>query len=113
MSESTAASPRLSAPDSGTLAGAEFLRAIQTDAVLRQEMFPVTRTATFLAHAAVAPLPACVSAAIADYAHRAADCGQFEHLHREAESESRRLAAELVGFHPDEIAFSASTSAAL
>lgn len=83
------------------------------DGTLRRERFPVVARKVFLAHAAVCPLPAAVSGAIEAWARRAACEGQFEHLHAAAEAGCRRLAAQLVGGQPEEIAFAASTSAAL
>lgn len=89
------------------------IRAVLTDEGLRRREFPVTERAAFLAHAASAPLPARVAAAIGEYARRATEDGQFEHLHREAEDESRALAANLLGASADEIGFIPSTSAGL
>lgn len=83
------------------------------DEASRLRQFPVAAHKVFLAHAAVCPLPASVSLAIVDWAQRAASEGQFEHLHAAAESGCRTLAAQLVGGRPEEIAFAASTSAAL
>lgn len=75
--------------------------------------FPVAGKRTFFAHAAVCPLPAVVAKAVVEHAERASGEGQFEHLHRDAESGARTLAAELIGSSPEEIAFVSSTSAGL
>lgn len=79
----------------------------------RQREFPVVRERTYLAHAAVCPLPACVVAALGDYLKEVGRGGQFEYLHAAAEAGAREIAAELLGVTPDEIAFTTSTSAGL
>lgn len=89
------------------------IKAIAAGEDLRRREFPVTSRVIYLAHAAVAPLPARVSAAIAEYAQRAAETGQFEHLHKAAEDGARSLAAAMLGASPEEIAFVPSTSAGL
>lgn len=89
------------------------LNAILADEKLRRELFPVTQSRTYLAHAAVSPLPTCVAAAVSSYAEQASRLGQFEYLHREAERQTRKLAAELIGASAEEIAFIPSTSAGL
>lgn len=90
-----------------------FLEAIDSDEAFRREQFPSAARKTFLAHAAVCPLPAVVARAISAWSLRAASEGQFEHLHSAAEAGCRELAARLVGGSPSEIAFAGSTSAAL
>lgn len=84
-----------------------------SDETLRRELFPVVANKVFLAHAAVCPLPGAVSAAMVEWASRAACEGQFEHLHAAAETQCRHIAATLLDALPEEIAFAASTSAAL
>lgn len=79
----------------------------------RAAEFPVTAKKIFFAHAAVCPLPSRVAKAVVEHAERSSREGQFEHLHREAESGVRCLAAKLIGAHPEEIAFVSSTSAGL
>jgi selenocysteine lyase/cysteine desulfurase len=80
---------------------------------LRRREFPITRSRTYIAHAAVGPLPRAVVAAVQAYVERASHEGPFEYLHERAESEARRLAADLIGASPAEIAFVPSTSAGL
>ncbi len=92
---------------------ADRLPALLADEELRHRLFPVTRQKVFLAHAAVSPLPSAVISAVGDYLTRAGRLGQFEHLHREAEQEARKLSAELLGAQVEEIAFASSTSAGL
>jgi selenocysteine lyase/cysteine desulfurase len=92
--------------------GLDF-EALLADEDLRRREFPVAGRVIYLAHAAVGPLPARVAAAIAGYAARAAETGQFEHLHKPAEDSARSLAAAMLGASADEIAFVPSTSAGL
>lgn len=86
---------------------------ILTNEALRQQAFQVTSHKIYLAHAAVCPLPSCVIRAVSDYMKQAARAGQFEYLHHEVETQTRCLAAELLGASPEEIAFVSSTSAGL
>jgi selenocysteine lyase/cysteine desulfurase len=87
--------------------------ALLADEDLRRREFPVTGRVVYLAHAAVGPLPARVAAAIAGYAVRAAEAGQFEHLHKPSEDSARSMAAAMLGASAEEIAFVPSTSAGL
>lgn len=89
------------------------LEAILGNEDLRRREFPVAARVAYLAHAAVGPLPARVAAAIAQYAAKAAETGQFEHLHKPSEDRARSIAASLLGASSDEIAFVPSTSAGL
>jgi len=83
---------------------------ILADQKLRHQEFPVTEHKVFFAHAAVCPLPGRVARAVSDYVWDSAQMGQFEQLYSEAESQTRLLAAKLIGADPTEIAFIASTS---
>lgn len=80
---------------------------------LRRREFPITARKAFLAHAAASPLPRRVRAAIQGYVRRAAAQGQWEFLYTEAEEETRRYAAGLLGVEEAEIAFVPSTSVGL
>ena len=84
-----------------------------TDEAAREREFPVVAHKTYLAHAAVCPLPACVARALREYVAAIERDGQFEHLHAAAEASARRRAASLIGARAEEIAFAASTSAGL
>jgi selenocysteine lyase/cysteine desulfurase len=84
-----------------------------SDEQIRVRLFPVTRDLTFLAHAAVAPPPAPVSAAIVDFVQRVSREGQFDHVLGDVETELRQLAARLLNVQAREIAFVSSTSAGL
>lgn len=80
---------------------------------LRHQEFPITTQKTFLAHAAVSPLPRRVSSAIRDYVQRSASLGQWEYLYADIEKETRKYAAALLGADEEEIAFVSSTSMGL
>ncbi|MCC6418400.1 MAG: aminotransferase class V-fold PLP-dependent enzyme [Gemmataceae bacterium] len=77
---------------------------------LRDEM-PVTRRWTFLDHAAVAPLPACVHRAMVEWADDLAEHGVANEPRwlRRIE-EVRGLAARLIGADPLDVAFVKNTS---
>jgi selenocysteine lyase/cysteine desulfurase len=75
--------------------------------------FPVTREKAYLAHAAVAPLPASVARAVAGYAEEASRKGQFSALTTGRVSKARALAAQLLGAAPEEVAFTSCTSMGL
>ena len=74
-----------------------------------REMFPVTKTKTFLNHAAVSPLPEPVKAAIKTYLE---DIMVIEEDH-DCPNEGRRLFARLVNAEPSEIALVPNTSIGL
>jgi selenocysteine lyase/cysteine desulfurase len=75
--------------------------------------FPVVRRRVFLAHAAVSPLPQVAVEAMARYAARAAEEGQFGHLHAELLARTRQQLARLLGVAAEEVAFVTSTSTGL
>ncbi len=89
------------------------IASLLADESLRQREFPVVRERTYLAHAAVCPLPARVVTALGAYLSEVGRGGQFEHLHAAAEAGARSIAAELLGVDAEEIAFTTSTSAGL
>lgn len=80
---------------------------------LRREEFPVTRTKTFLAHAAVCPLPRRVAEAVAHYTMNACDDDQEIGLLPDFLAASRGVAAKLLHCQAEEIAFVGPTSVAL
>jgi selenocysteine lyase/cysteine desulfurase len=80
---------------------------------LRQHEFPVCRHKTFLAHAAVCPLPRRVASAVADYAGQATLDDQEQPVLKDLVRDTRDLAASLIGAQPDEIALVGPTSLAL
>ena len=77
---------------------------------LRRDEFPVTRTHVFLGHAAVCPLPRRVAHAVAHLSLNSAANDQEMVVDPELLSETRALAAQLIGAQPDEIALVGPTS---
>jgi selenocysteine lyase/cysteine desulfurase len=83
------------------------------DEAQRRELFPVCRTKTFLAHAAVAPLPRPVADAMCDYTRHASETHQeFGEVLRDVK-QARRVCADFIGAGPDEIALLGPTSLGL
>jgi selenocysteine lyase/cysteine desulfurase len=80
---------------------------------LRRHEFPVTGEKTFLAHAAVCPLPRRVSEAMRDHAASAALDDQEESFPIAQIRRARELGARLLHAQPEEIAFVGPTSLAL
>ena len=79
----------------------------------RGELFPICRDKIFFAHAGVAALPACVAEAICAYtiqsSHNPQEFGDvLRHI-----KETRRLCADFIGAHADEIALLGPTSLGL
>jgi cysteine desulfurase / selenocysteine lyase len=79
----------------------------------RRRLFPVVARHVYLAHAAVAPLPAWVADSVAGHVGRASREGQFDRVVDGAESGVRELSAGLLGVRSGEIALVPSTSAGL
>lgn len=83
------------------------------DEAQRRESFPVSHTKTFLAHAAVAPLPRAVADAMCDYTRHASETHQeFGEVLRDVKA-ARRVCAEFIGAGADEIALLGPTSLGL
>jgi cysteine desulfurase / selenocysteine lyase len=80
---------------------------------LRRHEFPITRDQVFLAHAAVAPLPRRVAAAIHNYSSNATIADQEELVPDGFIGQTRALAAQLIGAEPGEIALVGPTSLGL
>ncbi|HEY2342017.1 MAG TPA: aminotransferase class V-fold PLP-dependent enzyme [Chthoniobacteraceae bacterium] len=79
----------------------------------RQELFPVSRDKVFFAHAGVTALPACVAAAITAYTEQSSRNPQeFGAVLREFKR-TRKLCADFIGAHADEIALLGPTSLGL
>ncbi len=89
------------------------LERLLADESYRQQEFPVCERTAFLAHAGVSPLPRCVAEAMERYLEAATRANQEDVLPERTVSETRQLAANLIGAHPDEIAFTGSTSMGL
>src|SRR5439155_22974500 len=80
---------------------------------MRQREFPVVRERVFLGHAGVCPLPRRVSEAISKYAQQCATGDQEEFVYPMILSQGRKLAAQLLYFEADEVAFVGLTSLGL
>lgn len=89
------------------------LHDILHDEALRQHEFPVCRQRTFLAHAAVCPLPRRVAEAVSSYAGQATLDDQEKPVLGTLVRETRERAAALIGSTPEEIALVGPTSLAL
>src|SRR5436190_19802234 len=80
------------------------------DEAERQRLFPVCCTKKFFAHAGVTALPACVRDAMCAYLGEASEQPQeFADVLRDIKN-TRRLCAEFIGAHADEIALLGPTS---
>ena len=75
-----------------------------------REEFPITQNYIFLNHASVAPLPTSTVGAIEDYLHHQQDNSYVRGGYGHKVDHARRLAADLIGASPDEVAFTKSTS---
>lgn len=83
------------------------------DEARRRELFPICRDQVFLAHAAVAPLPAFVSDAVCAYTRASSENHQeFGDVLRDVKR-TRQACAQLIGAHADEIALLGPTSLGL
>lgn len=80
---------------------------------LRHTEFPVCRNKTFLAHAAVCPLPRRVASAVSDYAGKATQDDQERPVLSHLVKETRELAASLIHATSEEIALIGPTSLGL
>jgi selenocysteine lyase/cysteine desulfurase len=80
---------------------------------LRRHEFPVTAEQTFLAHAAVCPLPRRVAEAVRQYAAGTMLAEQEESFPAASVRRAREMAARLLCAKPEEIAFVGPTSLAL
>jgi selenocysteine lyase/cysteine desulfurase len=79
----------------------------------RREAFPVCKSSTFFAHAGVTALPRLVADAIIDYTR--ASCEQHQEFGEVLAKigEARKVSADFIGAHPDEIALLGPTSLGL
>lgn len=80
---------------------------------LRRNEFPVVRNEVFLAHAGVCPLPRRVADGMVEYVQGATRGDQEAFIYPGILKDARRLAANLLGCHADEIALVGPTSLAL
>lgn len=89
------------------------LQEILSNESLRQHEFPVTRDKVFLAHAGVCPLPRRASEAVRDYALKITQGDQEALVPDDLVMNTRKLAAQMMGAKPEEIAFIGNTSLGL
>lgn len=89
------------------------LQEILSNEELRQHEFPVTRDKVFLAHAGVCPLPRRASEAVRDYALKITQGDQEALVPDDVVMNTRKLAAQMMGAKPEEIALVGPTSLAL
>ncbi|HEX7863193.1 MAG TPA: aminotransferase class V-fold PLP-dependent enzyme [Verrucomicrobiae bacterium] len=89
------------------------LEELQSNEELRNHEFPITREKTYLAHAAVCPLPRRVSEAISNYAIGSSAIQQEAVMAPGWLTETRQLAAKFLGVKMEEVAFVGPTSNAL
>lgn len=80
---------------------------------LRRHEFPVAKDKIFLAHGGDCPLPRRVAEAVAKYAGDATTGDQEKFVYPKILSDGRKIAAQLLGCKPEEIAFVGPTSLAL
>ena len=83
------------------------------DEAARRDAFPVCRSQIFLAHAGVTVLPRAVADAVIDYTRQCCEHHQefgevLAHI-----DQARRVCADFIGAHPDEIALLGPTSLGL
>ena len=86
---------------------------IQSDESIRFSEFPVAENTTYLAHAAVCPLPSCARDAISKYASACVEEDQEDCMPPNLLRETRQLAADLIGAKMEEIALVGPTSLGL
>jgi len=86
---------------------------IQSDESIRISEFPVVQNTTYLAHAAVCPLPSCARDAISKYASACVGEDQEDCMPPNLLRETRQLAADLIGAKIKEIALVGPTSLGL
>ncbi|PQV64033.1 Selenocysteine lyase/Cysteine desulfurase [Abditibacterium utsteinense] len=81
----------------------------------RREQFPFFERKICLTHASISPLPRRSSQAIANYAARLSNEGQFDYIHDAIYKNCKERIARMLGHgaKPEEIAFAGSTSHAL
>jgi len=89
------------------------LKELLTNEQLRLHEFPVTKEKIFLAHGGDCPLPRRVAEAVAEYSRRSATGDQEKFVYPGILSDGRKVASQLLGCKPEEVAFVGPTSLAL
>jgi selenocysteine lyase/cysteine desulfurase len=90
-----------------------FIDRLQRDETFRREQFPIVERGAFFAHAGVCPLPRAAVDAMREFTERALYDAQESPWAMERVRETRRLAADLIGASPDEIALLGPTALGL
>jgi len=93
--------------------GKMTIEQIQSDESIRISKFPVAKNTTYLAHAAVCPLPSCARDAISNYASTCVGEDQEDCMPPNLLRDTRQLAADLIGAKMKEIALVGPTSLGL
>ncbi|MGA3170644.1 MAG: aminotransferase class V-fold PLP-dependent enzyme [Chthoniobacteraceae bacterium] len=83
------------------------------DEAARRDAFPVCRSQIFVAHAGVTALPRAVADAVIDYTRESCEHHQEFGEVIARINEARRVSADFIGAHPDEIALLGPTSLGL
>ena len=89
------------------------IESLVLDEAARRKAFPVCRSRIFVAHAGVTALPRAVADAVIDYTE---ECCEKEQEFAEVLvriNQARRVSADFIGAHPDEIALLGPTSLGL
>jgi cysteine desulfurase/selenocysteine lyase len=89
------------------------LAELLSDNHLREHEFPVACGRVFLGHAGVCALPRRVAEAVSNYAHLSTTGDQETFVYPMILTNGRKLAAQLLNCHPEEVAFVGPTSLAL
>jgi selenocysteine lyase/cysteine desulfurase len=91
----------------------DIITSLVLDEAARREAFPVCRSQIFLGHAGVTVLPRVVADAIIDYTRQCCEHHQEFGPVLARVNEARRVCADFIGAHPDEIALLGPTSLGL
>jgi len=89
------------------------IKDLHADTPLRETIFPVTKHSIFMAHAGVAPIPACAAEAIREMAEIASTGDQEGQRLWSILGLARKNAAKLLNALPEEIALLGPTSLGL
>jgi selenocysteine lyase/cysteine desulfurase len=91
----------------------DLITSLVLDEAARREAFPVCRNQIFLAHAGVTVLPRVVADAVIDYTRQCCEHHQEFGPVIVRINEARKVSADFIGAHPDEIALLGPTSLGL
>ena len=91
----------------------DLIASLVLDEAARRDAFPVCRSRIFLAHAGVTVLPRAVADAVIDYTRQCCERDQEFGEVLARINQARRVSADFIGAHPDEIALLGPTSLGL